>query len=258
MATTVCQHCETNTVLCRECFDFTHRRASTKSHTSIPIEHHVAPSKRRLPTQCAAHANQVVELFCRDCEMLICTKCGSYSHKTHTFAPIADEAATLVEAMLAAALPVVQGFVGITQARDRCQHLLGELREHTAAVDVEVDDLFRNIQRAVVARRAVVKEALEEAAARKQGLLQACAEQLDDQRNHTEAGLALVKRTLDNASAVELLGVCQTLAAGLAGLERHGLELAPPCTSRIALKKTAAYDALLTAVGKVGAITDDA
>jgi hypothetical protein len=48
---------------------------------------------------------------------------------------------------------------------------LGELRKHTAAADVEVDDLFRNIQRAAVARRAAAKEALEEAAARKQGLL---------------------------------------------------------------------------------------
>jgi hypothetical protein len=42
-----------------------------------------------------------------------------------------------------------------------------------------------------------------------------------------------MKRTLDNASTVELLGVYQTLVAGLAGLERHRLELAPPCTSRI-------------------------
>jgi hypothetical protein len=207
--------------------------------------------------ECATHADQAVELFCNDCQQLICTKCGSYEHKTHDYVPIIEESPTSAAMVMASAVPVVHEFGSVKEALDRARQMLAELDVASKEAEIGLDTMFRDIQRAVIARQGVVKGAFEAEVAKKRGLLAASIQVLDNQQSHFEESLGFVNRTLTSVSGEALLCIRQTLVTGLARLERHGLMLTPPCTSEIEVDKTAAYDAALLSIGQIGSITND-
>jgi hypothetical protein len=204
---------------------------------------------------CSTHGGHVVELFCRDCERLLCLKCAAYDHKTHTFVPLADETSSSEHRVLAAAVPAALELASVTDARDRCKTLLTELGVQAKAALAQTKAMFVAIRRAAVAREAVVEGELKAEEVRKRDLLLAHIETFEGQRDCTEEGLALVKRTLDGADAVSLLGVRHTLITGLEGLYRHGLDLTPPCDSDLVVRKTGELDAALQFIAAVATVT---
>jgi hypothetical protein len=185
---------------------------------------------------------------------LICTKCITTKHESHAFASLTSEGRKSHKLLMAAVLPTVREFASVAEARDRCKRMLSELKESKVAAMCEVDTIFRSLQRAVVVRQGEVKCGVEKAYEHKVTLLQTCFQQLDDQHSHTQEGLALVKRLLDGASEVELLGVRETLVVGLDKLKQHGLALASPCTSEIEVGRTGAFNAALKSISTVGAV----
>jgi hypothetical protein len=185
---------------------------------------------------------------------LICFKCASTTHKGHDFVPLEDELSISHKVVMAAVVPVVREFSSVTEARARCQQLRLELDQHKRKGKADIDQMFRTIQRACIARREEFTAAFETEVSRKVGLFDACIERLNDHCEHSQEGLRLVKRMLDHATPTQLLGVRKNLVAGLKRLEKHELDAAPAC-SAVVLVLPHSLDAVLDGITNVGEIS---
>jgi hypothetical protein len=169
-----------------------------------------------------------------------------------------EETSTSENDVLAAAVPTAKELVSVTEARDWCRALTDELSESTKTALAEAEMLFTAVRRAAVSRQDEVVAEIRAEESRKRSLLTTSIDSFHRQRDYTQAGLALVKGTLDVATPMALLGLRHTLITGLHRLERHGIDLTPPCTANLGFKSTRWHDEALKSIGKIGAVTETA
>jgi hypothetical protein len=254
-ATTHCVDCASINVLCTECFDFAHKKASKRGHRSTPIETHLCGSTSQpSPLKCRYHPTLELELFCRTCEALICVKCGSFAHREHDFIPIDAELAASKDIVVSAAIPTVAEFRTINEALAQCRKMLEELDEHGREGVASIDGLFKVVRQTWVQRKEALTTEFTAAVALKKQIVNECIQQLEGHHDHTQFGLGLVKQALDSATPTQLLGMRRLMVTGLGRLERHGLTMEPSCNSTVRVDPTPAYDTLIETLSKIGTV----
>jgi hypothetical protein len=75
-ATSVCQDCAVNKILCDDCHVFRHRKESVQVHTRVPWS-----AKISNPI-CTEHNHECL-MYCRDDHSAICALCTFGTHKGH-------------------------------------------------------------------------------------------------------------------------------------------------------------------------------
>ena len=94
--------------LCDECYKSHGRMKRFRGHnlvsiTEIDVKHHKVPESSK-SHYCSVHRSEVVQLYCKSCDQLVCVKCVVTVHKDHNFmevnsatqAHIDEELSTLV------------------------------------------------------------------------------------------------------------------------------------------------------------------
>ncbi|KAL0484462.1 TRIM36 [Acrasis kona] len=78
-----CANCRIS--FCQECWAVVHR-GNMASHQKLEL-HELDAIQR-----CATHLDQTLDLFCRECDVLVCIKCASFGseHKKHSCTPIEE------------------------------------------------------------------------------------------------------------------------------------------------------------------------
>lgn len=88
---------ECNGYLCQEC-EVAHKKLNIfKSHTSLLPLNQCCKFKKQF--KCNKHTNELLSVYCIQCEVVVCKDCGLYSHQGHQFKP-APEAATDIKEKL--------------------------------------------------------------------------------------------------------------------------------------------------------------
>ncbi|XP_021377961.1 uncharacterized protein LOC110466029 [Mizuhopecten yessoensis] len=84
-----CNDCQEN--LCDRCKDFHIRAKKTKNDDVVPIGDANRQGDKPVPEVCKLHSGKLCDLFCSDCNELLCGICLSKTHKNHNWEPFEDE-----------------------------------------------------------------------------------------------------------------------------------------------------------------------
>ena len=86
-----CKKCE---FLCQQWYDDHSKSRLTKSHQAIPASEGEAFIKSQAPTHpsCHRHKHQVMDLYCRTCNLPICNTCSNSSHRSHECCELEEQA----------------------------------------------------------------------------------------------------------------------------------------------------------------------
>eukprot|EP00729_Bicosta_minor_P018594 gene18594-biopygen29333 len=207
-ATKFCGDCASNmTFACDGCYAFNHKSSKKKSHTSIPIQEHLASASpavgggaAALSKMCSVHIGHPLLLFCDTCNMLICGMCGSFDHDGHAYKEV--EAAivahrAMVEAAVAAVKITRQEAIAATNA---IKIIRGELEGNRDAAIKLIDAGFNKLLRAIKQRRDALKKLVNDAYNEKDDVLNTQITELEGIDSHSEIALKLVEATLAAAS----------------------------------------------------------
>eukprot|EP00729_Bicosta_minor_P007076 gene7076-biopygen14962 len=238
-ATTFCNDCTKNRLLCDGCFASAHKSAKKKGHTATPIEEHLASGAAAHsagteppPATCHIHADEARKVYCNDCDVLVCAMCGILHHKTHTLTPITDAVGVHRSAIEALVAQVVVSRTDAIAAANavriiRCKlegnrdAALKLVEEEAARKRALLTTMLRDVNPQRDALKALIKSAHDE----KYDALSAQVDALDDIESNSEIALQLVNATLATGTPAELLERKQTFVDGLTQFKVHKVAL---------------------------------
>ncbi|XP_021357125.1 uncharacterized protein LOC110452773 [Mizuhopecten yessoensis] len=84
-----CNHCQEN--LCDRCKEFHQRGKKTQNDDVVPIGEANRQGDKPVPQVCKIHPGKLYDLFCSDCDALLCLICLSKNHKHHNWKLLEDE-----------------------------------------------------------------------------------------------------------------------------------------------------------------------
>jgi len=233
-ATKFCPDCPRNQRLCDDCFAFQHRSGSRKTHSSVTIEEHLssvqggsqaATATADLP-ECRTHAGQPLQVFCDTCNVLVCAMCAVLEHNRHEVKPIAeatDEHKAMIEMAVANTVAVVE------ESKEEVSKLQAAQKQVIVNKETalkEIDGKFNQLRQQFLqhwkARRERLKKVVEDAVERKEALLSAHEEMLDDIDTFAGNSVQLVMNTLDISTQAEVLQMKKVFLDGLGHFKQQG------------------------------------
>ena len=120
--TSYCLDCHQS--MCQQCSGYHSKFATTKGHEVVPQGLEDRTSVRLDATRwCERHKNRRLELYCRDCGSVICLKCYTEKHNSHTCSEIGAVADELCEQM---------------------RHTVEEMEQLSVNIESEERDLLRS------------------------------------------------------------------------------------------------------------------
>ncbi|XP_021355130.1 tripartite motif-containing protein 45-like, partial [Mizuhopecten yessoensis] len=84
-----CNDCQE--ALCDKCKDGHKRGKKTRNDDVVPIKEANILGEAVLPEVCKTHRGKTCDLYCSDCNIVMCTMCFTEKHKQHTFKNIEEE-----------------------------------------------------------------------------------------------------------------------------------------------------------------------
>ncbi|XP_021357032.1 uncharacterized protein LOC110452702 [Mizuhopecten yessoensis] len=84
-----CNDCQEN--LCDRCKEFHKRGRKTKNYDVVSIGEANRQGDKPVPEVCKLHPGKLCDLFCSDCNLLLCSMCLSKTHKHHNWKHFEDE-----------------------------------------------------------------------------------------------------------------------------------------------------------------------
>ncbi|OWF38661.1 E3 ubiquitin-protein ligase TRIM33-like [Mizuhopecten yessoensis] len=84
-----CNDCQDN--LCDRCKEAHTRGKKTKNDDVVSIRKANRQGDKPVPEVCKLHPDKLCDLFCSDCNELLCSICTSKTHKHHNWKPFEDE-----------------------------------------------------------------------------------------------------------------------------------------------------------------------
>lgn len=233
-ATRFCSDCTKCPRLCDDCFALKHRTESRKMHSSITIEEHLssvqggsqaATTTAALP-ECRTHAGQPLQVFCDTCDVLVCAMCAVLEHNRHELKPIAeatDDHKAMIEMAVANTVAVVE------ESKEEVSKLQAAQKQVIVNKETalkEIDGKFNQLRQQFLqhwkARREGLKKVVEDAVERKEALLSAHEEMLDDVDTFAGNSVQLVMNTLDISTQAEVLQMKKVFLDGLGHFKQQG------------------------------------
>ena len=91
-----CSQC--NDFLCRQCHEAHKRMAAFSEHRGSLLPLSRAKKKRNVREyKCSQHPKELLQVYCVNCEVVICRDCALYSHQNHQFKPAENVAGEIKE-----------------------------------------------------------------------------------------------------------------------------------------------------------------
>ncbi|OWF49651.1 uncharacterized protein LOC110451436 [Mizuhopecten yessoensis] len=84
-----CNDCQE--ALCDKCKDGHQRGKKTRNDDVVPIKEANKLGEAVLPEGCKTHRGKTCDLYCSDCDIVMCAMCFTEKHKQHTFKKIEEE-----------------------------------------------------------------------------------------------------------------------------------------------------------------------
>ncbi|XP_021344167.1 E3 ubiquitin-protein ligase TRIM33-like, partial [Mizuhopecten yessoensis] len=84
-----CNDCQE--VMCDKCKDVHQRGKKTRNDDVVPIQEADKQGKVLLPEVCKTHPGKTLELFCKECLVVMCSMCFTQKHNQHTVGHIEEE-----------------------------------------------------------------------------------------------------------------------------------------------------------------------
>ncbi|XP_021367297.1 uncharacterized protein LOC110459394 [Mizuhopecten yessoensis] len=84
-----CNDC--HEALCDRCFEVHQRARKTRKDDVVPIKEANKLGEAVLPEVCKTHRSKTCDLYCSDCNIVMCAMCFTEKHKQHTFKNIEEE-----------------------------------------------------------------------------------------------------------------------------------------------------------------------
>ncbi|OWF43681.1 uncharacterized protein LOC110459421 [Mizuhopecten yessoensis] len=84
-----CNDCQE--ALCDHCFEGHQRSRKTRNDDVVPIKEANKLVEAELPEVCKTHRGKTCDLYCSDCDIVMCVMCLTEKHKQHTFKSIEEE-----------------------------------------------------------------------------------------------------------------------------------------------------------------------
>eukprot|EP00754_Rhynchopus_humris_P035366 Rhum_TRINITY_DN16894_c0_g1::Rhum_TRINITY_DN16894_c0_g1_i1::g.164724::m.164724 len=191
-ATLHCSECALP--LCSSCSDIIHV-GRLKSHKVTYSATAVSATKR--PPKCSrpGHADYRTDLFCVDCNELLCVLCSQtdFTHRTHKILPV-KEAGELEKMKLREVL-------------ESSQRLRSELRDVCGSLDASMVNIERSTNEELLVFERTIDSIKERLDAKKALLMQQARvgsmEQIDTLRGNREATVSLVAKLNESVAKVE-------------------------------------------------------
>eukprot|EP00729_Bicosta_minor_P014621 gene14621-biopygen24146 len=274
-ATKYCGDCSKIRLFCDACFASMHKSAKKRSHTAIPIEAHLAAgggsgsgggataaaAAEQQPTMCHMHTDKALDVYCDDCDVLVCAMCAVLHHNGHTLIPISDAVGVHRTAIGALMAQVVVSRTHAIAAANAIKSVRGELEGNRDAAFKVVDEeaakkraLLNTMLRDVNPQRDALKALIKGAHDEKYDALSAQIDALDDIESNSELALALVTATLATASPVELMERKQTFVDGLMQFKEHTVALRRCRISKIDVVLDTSFAKVAADILKVGTL----
>lgn len=144
-----CQH-----VLCTVCFKRHGKIPALSEHTVVDINR-IDISTVNKNNQCATH-NKEIQIYCEDCSNLICIKCVTSTHKSHTILDITDVVVEEREKVKENVKQIKLKIQAISSLQEKIR------REHIEKLHVEsekcighIESVFRDLQSHIEAKRGI-------------------------------------------------------------------------------------------------------
>ncbi|XP_033756597.1 uncharacterized protein LOC117339231 [Pecten maximus] len=129
-----CNDCQE--ALCNRCRECHTRGKKTKNDDVVPIEKADRQDDKPVPEVCKLHSGKLCDVYCCECDMLLCLQCFSQTHKHHNWKPLEDE------------FPVKKQQLQqhMTTISERIQHFRNEAADHVGKRFVEnIDDIRKDV-----------------------------------------------------------------------------------------------------------------
>lgn len=90
-----CSRCDN--FLCSKCLDAHKRMAAFREHRNSLLEPTKAKKTKLREYQCSEHTKEILRVYCRDCNEVICRDCALFSHRNHDLKPAEKAAVDIKE-----------------------------------------------------------------------------------------------------------------------------------------------------------------
>ena len=168
----VCGECEQEgpvTSFCTECQDFLcaecdqlHKKVKAyRSHKVVPKDEvNAAALHRSRVHHCSVHNAEVLKLYCKTCEKLVCRDCTLVDHRQHSYTFIHDARNQIETEMKSLQSQVQEKLTPLNQNLTEIKKIEMAVLGHPQVLKSDINLFFDNLVKSIEARRtALLKEA---------------------------------------------------------------------------------------------------
>eukprot|EP00729_Bicosta_minor_P008738 gene8738-biopygen15012 len=231
-ATKHCDDCKKNQSFCDHCFTSAHRSAKNKGHTPTPIQDYLASSASASvgvsaapKIMCKIHTDKALDVFCDDCNILVCAMCGILHHKTHALKPIEEAVQQHRGEIEAAATFTTAACADTTSTIKSLRQMKAKLDSNRDIAKQKIIAGFRKVSQASLSQSKAFCKRVDEVHKEKSDAVDAQIFALEVAETRSEEAVALARSTLQGATAEQVLQMKKLFVDGLAQVNDHGLAM---------------------------------
>jgi alpha-tubulin suppressor-like RCC1 family protein len=184
-ATVECYKCEVQ--FCDTCFERVHRVGAMRNHEPIRV------SSVQDERYCQRHMGQKLDLFCQDCQRLVCQKCLIYEqdHKGHQYVIVEQYREQCMSDLESVRKELKQKREVVDKSKATVQEVLNSLYTKKSSIEQQINERF-----------AIISQALE---TRKKQLIQQLADCIAIQSKSLDDQIETLKNTAQQFEEIESL-----------------------------------------------------
>ena len=247
----ICEQCSKgkSVAFCRQCTDFICAECKTL-HGKLKVfaGHKVAtldelkkggakhvPLKEAPPPNCPEH-DQIMKLFCFDCECLICRDCTLIDHNGHSYNFLKKCATEARKTLRDSLTPLRRVRANIAGANKKLAGTKTQVGSQEEEVCKSVEQSFRQLKAILEQRETELVKKVRTLAKEKKDALTAQMKGLEMSQTEIQSLVEFVERNVENTSDQDLMGILTQLQSKVKeGEKRHEqLSLDPATTADLA------------------------
>ena len=166
----------------------------------------LTPAIDRIKVCCTDHEKEV-ELYCTECEELICLKCAikGGKHHSHDYEDLEQTFEKYKKEMTASLGPVEQQLTTIKKVLAQFERRCGEISDQRAAIEADVHKSFRQLREMLDARETEVIGQLHQLTQRKLKCLAVQRDQIETLQARLGSCIGFVRESLETGRQAEVL-----------------------------------------------------
>ena len=208
-----CLTCEE--YLCESCYVIHTKQKFSRDHTVLSLEEIKASGKKkgvqsiRKKQYCAEHKDEVLKLFCKTCQSVICRDCVLIQHRDHEYAFI-NEVRQETQKKLEKLVESIEVKEEETQTHfKRVENIRQSNIESLDAIEQEIEAAFKEIVAALNVRKAVLLAEIRETHQTTSKQIEAEADSAALALVRLSDSVRFIQQLLENGDDVEVMSMSQ-------------------------------------------------